>query len=113
MESKLAVNLRLWIDKDNQPFLGPGRVELLENISKYGSISKGASKVKMSYRKAWQLIQDMNGLASTPLVIKKVGGKLGGGAEVTKEGLKLIEQYRFLQARMDTEMNEYANEIRI
>ena len=77
MSKKSTIRLRLWIDKNDEPFIGPGRVKLLENILAFGSISRAAKEVNMSYRKAWQLIEDMNTVSKKALVEKKTGGLTG------------------------------------
>lgn len=111
MNRESSIRLRVWIDKDDKPFIGPGRIQLLEYILLYGSISKAAAKLKMSYRKAWQLITDMNALSKSELVTKTVGGKLGGGALITPEGLSVIKQYRLVQDEVDKVLNKYAENI--
>lgn len=108
-----TIRLRVWIDKDDKPFIGPGRIKLLEYILTHGSISKAAAKLKMSYRKAWQLISDMNSLSKTELVIKTVGGKTGGGAVLTDEGLNVIKQYRIVQHEVDKVLTKHASKISI
>ncbi|KPM48360.1 winged helix-turn-helix domain-containing protein [Jiulongibacter sediminis] len=77
-------------------FLGPGRVELLERIAETGSINKAAQSMKMSYKKAWEMIHDMNEQCKEPLVISKSGGEDGGGTQVTEQGLLLIKEYKKL-----------------
>jgi molybdate transport system regulatory protein len=77
-------------------FLGPGRVELLEHIQETGSINKAARAMKMSYKKAWEMIHEMNEQCKEPLVISKSGGEDGGGTQVTEKGLLLIREYRKL-----------------
>lgn len=113
MKRKSTIRLRVWIDKDDKPFIGPGRIKLLEYILTYGSISKAALKLKMSYRKAWQMISDMNALSKSELVVKTVGGKTGGGAVVTEEGLNVIKQYRIVQNEVDKVLNKHASKISI
>lgn len=91
-----TVRFRVWVDEAEGPFLGIGRVILLEKIKETGSISGAAKSIKMSYRKAWQLIEDMNKRSAKPLVEKKVGGKTGGGAKLTKTGENaVLEFYKF------------------
>ncbi|MDB5011048.1 MAG: molybdenum-binding protein, partial [Mucilaginibacter sp.] len=70
-----------------------GRVELLERIKASGSIRQAAMQMKMSYKQAWDMINYMNENFGFPLVISHRGGKGGGNAIVTAEGLKVIEQY--------------------
>lgn len=90
---KYTINFRIWIESNHEKLLGKGRVELLERIQKTGSISNAAKEMKMSYRQAWQMVNEINDRAKQPIVVKKLGGKMGGGATVTKEGEDLILKY--------------------
>lgn len=101
---KYYARVRFWIDENDGPFLGIGRVVLLENIKETGSIQNAAKNLKMSYRKAWQLVKDMNKRAESPLVEVKLGGAGGGGAAVTEKGEKLIKLFY----NTEREINDYA-----
>ena len=79
--------------KRGQNLLGMGRAELLEKIKKYGSISKAAKAMNMSYKRAWELVESMNKQAKSPLVITQIGGKGGGGAKLTPEGERILKQF--------------------
>ncbi len=94
------IKFRLWIFQDSEKFLGIGRIELLELIHETGSISGAAKKMKMSYRQAWQMVSDMNRQAGKPFVEKKLGGKSGGGAEVTQAGLAAISTFRKVEKQV-------------
>lgn len=63
---------------------------LLERIREYGSITKAARSMDMSYRHAWELIDSMNRQAPKPFVETAAGGKGGGGTRVTEAGEKAI-----------------------
>jgi molybdate transport system regulatory protein len=78
--------------------LGPGKVRLLELIGETGSISAAARAMKMSYRRAWLLIEEANGLFGAALVESSTGGAGGGGARVTALGLEVIAAYRALES---------------
>ncbi|PSR53215.1 ModE family transcriptional regulator [Adhaeribacter arboris] len=93
------VSGRLWVESEQDRFLGPGRVELMEKIIEFGSIAKAAGAMQMSYKKAWDLVASMNTQAKQPLVITQTGGKKGGGALVTEEGKNAMQTYRNLQQR--------------
>ena len=93
------LNGRIWIETGDEKILGHGRVELLERIQDSGSIRQAALQMKMSYKQAWDLINHMNGNFGSPVVISKRGGKGGGNAVVTENGLKAIEQFHELQAK--------------
>ena len=81
---------RIWIDGKEETFLGFGRIVLLERIREYGSITKAAGSMEMSYRHAWELVDSMNRQAPKPFVETATGGKGGGGTRVTPEGERAI-----------------------
>ena len=70
--------------------LGYGRIVLLEKIEEFGSITKAAKAMDISYRHAWELVDSMNRQAKHPLVESSAGGRNGGGARLTEEGKKAI-----------------------
>ena len=84
---------RVWIDGIDGTFLGYGRVVLLERIREYGSITKAAKAMEMSYRHAWDLVDSMNRQAERPFVELATGGKGGGGARVTEDGERAIQLF--------------------
>ena len=98
-ESGLKVNGSLWIEHEGEHFFGPGPVELLERIADTGSISQAAKKMKMSYKKAWAMVNNLNTQTTTPLIIVQSGGEKGGGSILTKEAWQLIKYYRLLRGR--------------
>ena len=94
--TKLIPNGRIWVDTEAGPFLGSGRIELLEKIAEFGSLRKAAQDMKISYRQAWDFIDQMNKRAGKPLVISERGGRGGGGAVVTPEGHNAIRLFHEL-----------------
>ena len=80
--------------------LGPGKVKLLEAVSKTGSISAAARAAGMSYRRAWVLIDEVNHLFRSPLVETSTGGKGGGGAHLTPLGELALERYRTIERKV-------------
>jgi molybdate transport system regulatory protein len=89
----------LWIECEHDRFFGPGRVELLQKIEETGSISKAAKLMEMSYKKAWEMINELNNQATKPFVITQTGGDKGGGSVVTEEAKRLIDYHRQLRQR--------------
>lgn len=92
--NKMAISGRFWLERGEQPFLGHGRIELLEQIAATGSISQAARAMGMSYKAAWDAVDAMNNVSEEPLVLRSTGGKHGGGTRLTDHGRKLIEVYR-------------------
>ncbi|GAC1312976.1 MAG: hypothetical protein NVSMB24_35480 [Mucilaginibacter sp.] len=95
----VKINGSLWIESDGQHFFGPGPVELLERIEATGSISMAAKGMKMSYKKAWELVNNLNAQMSSPVVIPQAGGEKGGGSTITPEAAGLIKYHRQMRER--------------
>jgi len=92
-ESGVVLRSKVWLEKDGKLFMGWGRATLLDRIDKLGSISAAARSMKLAYRNAWLWVEAMNRLASTPLVIKSIGGPKGGNARLTDEGRRIVREY--------------------
>jgi len=96
--------------------VGPGKIQLLEQIAALGSISAGGRAMDMSYRRAWELIEELNGIFGQPVVESRSGGKKGGGATLTPLGLSLISRYRAMEraaaAATEPHLAALAEEIR-
>ncbi|HEX3674193.1 MAG TPA: LysR family transcriptional regulator [Rhizomicrobium sp.] len=92
------VRLTIRIDLDTGSF-GPGKVRLLEQIAATGSIRKAAGAMKMSYRRAWLLLQALEESFGAPLVETATGGKQGGGAMLSKLGRAVVAGYRRIEER--------------
>ena len=71
---------------------------MLEEISKHGSISGAGRALRMSYRRAWELVEDLNRHFGTPVVAAITGGSGGGGARLTDAGAALVAAYRAIEA---------------
>ncbi|MDT4845640.1 Molybdenum-pterin-binding protein MopA [compost metagenome] len=63
-----------------------------------GSITRAAKAAGLSYKAAWDAIDELNNLAERPLVARSVGGKGGGGARLTAEGERLLALYKRLES---------------
>lgn len=90
-------SLSLRINLDPEGRIGPGKIELLENIASEGSISAAARSMEMSYKHAWDLIEEMNQLFGKPLLDTETGGRRGGGAQLTPLGLSVISRFRAIE----------------
>ncbi|MHC8317407.1 TOBE domain-containing protein [Pseudomonas sp. LB3P31] len=75
----------------------PQRIALLQHIAEQGSITRAAKSAGLSYKAAWDAIDELNNLAQKPLVERSVGGKGGGGARLSSEGERVLRLYQKLQ----------------
>ncbi|GAB2597006.1 winged helix-turn-helix domain-containing protein [Spirosoma areae] len=101
--NNLRINGRIWLETTTpdktERFMGIGRLELLGHIQRTGSINQAAKAMRMSYKRAWELVHSMNTLADAPVVTTQTGGEKGGGATVTEEGEKYLSHYQALHER--------------
>jgi len=80
------LKLKTQIYRGEDLAMGPGKVDLLEAIARDGSISAAGRALGMSYRRAWLLVDTMNGCWREPLVETQKGGGPDRGAAVTDFG---------------------------
>lgn len=105
---KYKIKSRIWIEANGHILLGEGRVNLLKAIAETGSLTKAAKSLGMSYKKAWKLIDAVNSRAEQPVITTNIGGKRGGGTQLTAYGKSLVQTFetinencwRFLDAEI-------------
>src|SRR5262245_35299111 len=90
-------SLSVRIDLDAEGRIGPGKIQLLENIRDYGSISAAGRAMDMSYKRAWDLVDEINRICRQPAVERQTGGRNGGGAALTPFGQSLVTRYRKIE----------------
>ena len=105
--ARAALTIR--IDFGGCGYLGPGKVALMELISRHGSISAAGRGMGMSYRRAWLLVAEINRIFREPLVATQMGGSGGGGAHLTRLGRDVVSRYRAIEG---ASMNAAAVDLR-
>ena len=94
-----AKNIKIHLPFGQLSAIGPGKADLLEAIASTGSISAGARRLGMSYKRAWDLVDTMNRSFSQPLIATAAGGSHGGGAQVTEFGYEVLRRYREIEVK--------------
>ena len=89
--------LNIRIDLAGGLRIGPGKVAVLEEIARSGSISAAGRALRMSYRRTWELVEELNSGLGTPVVETAAGGSGGGGTVLTAAGKAIIERYRAIE----------------
>ena len=90
-------SLSVRIDLDPNARIGPGKIQLLEKIEACGSISAAGRALDMSYKRAWDLVDEINRICKQAAVERQTGGKNGGGAILTPFGISLVARYRKIE----------------
>lgn len=112
---KTSPGVRFRVDFHERCSVGIGKISLLEAIARTGCLSQAARDLGMSYRRAWLLVDSMNTGFDTAVISATVGGRGGGGAQLTAFGRELVGAYRNLEARVAplaaTHMSEIATHV--
>ncbi len=94
--TELKLRSSQWIvDENDNIIIGKGRMEILDNIEKTGSINQASKNMKMSYKAVWSKIKSTEKHLNT----KIVHADKKDGTCLSKEGKKLLEQYKLLKKK--------------
>ncbi|MFA5327591.1 MAG: winged helix-turn-helix domain-containing protein [Prolixibacteraceae bacterium] len=109
----IEVECHISIKKDGVEFLNPLKTELLQEIRKNGSLSGTAKKMEISYQHVWTMIDEMNRISPSPLVLKQRGGTNGGGTEISGYGERMLREYMLIQAEIKKVVDQINVEINL
>jgi len=112
-ESSIKLKSKLWIEIEGIKCFGPGPCTLLELIEETGSINQAAKKMKMSYKKAWEIVSRLNEVTGHQFVVTSTGGEHGGGSFLSDKAKELIRNYLQLQIRLQQFLEREESDIKI
>ena len=92
-ELNFKMTIRLYTDDYDRCF-GPGIATLLEGVQEHHSLRSAAASMGMAYSKAWRIIRTAENVFGCKMLDSTIGGKGGGGAQLTPEALRLLQAYR-------------------
>jgi molybdate transport system regulatory protein len=94
--ASFRLHSRHWlVDEKGRIIIGEGRMAILENIEKTGSINLTAKMMKMSYKGVWSKIK----ATEDYMKVKIVQSNRKQGSTLTKEGKDLLRNYRALKEK--------------
>jgi molybdate transport system regulatory protein len=109
----LGVKFKVWITYNGSSIMGPGGRDLLMKIAEKGSISSASRELNLSYRFAWQYITRIEKVLGRDVILKKRGGRGGGGTYVEGKFIEIIKLYdemeekiREIASKYEEKMNE-------
>jgi molybdate transport system regulatory protein len=88
----MKIAYKVWLDSDGKAF-GEGPYRILKQIEKAGSLHQAAKDLKISYRKAWLMIQIVEKKLGFEFLERQVGGIAGGGSNITPPGMVFMRNY--------------------
>jgi molybdate transport system regulatory protein len=102
----LSIKSRVWIeDANGDVVFGVGRLRILDEVDRLGSLHAASKSLRMSYRAVWGKIRATEERLGQPLLSRKTGGAEGGGSELTAYGKAVLARFRDLQARTEANAN--------
>ena len=100
MNSNMLFKMTVRFYAADHKVFGPGIAQLLHRVQKYHSLRAAALSMDMAYSKAWTVLRTAENALGYKLLYSSAGGKNGGGAVLTPQGEKLLEQYDEFCRRM-------------
>lgn len=89
----VKIRAKVWLEVGSGVPFCHGKAALLSAIRERGSIRQAARELKMSYRRAWEYIREVETGVRFTVVDTQVGGSHGGGARLTPRGAELLSLY--------------------
>jgi molybdate transport repressor ModE-like protein len=87
------IKVLLVSEHDNEVFCGPGMGRLVAAILETGTVRRACEKMEMSYSKGWKLLKKLETWLGYPVAVRHQGGKGGGEAFLTPEGLDFLKRH--------------------
>ncbi len=89
-----GVRSKVWLELEGHPFMGEGRMAMLQAIHSHGSLIHASRETGISYRRIRGAIRDMEKTIGRTLVHTYRGGGGGGGAELTPIAHELMDSFK-------------------
>lgn len=107
----LKLKYKLWIEKDGKKVFGDGPLDILHRVERSGSLRQAAAEINMSYSQAWNLIKSLEKRLEFNLLKRKVGGKKGGGSEITEEAKEMMMKFEIFHEKADQNLDLLYKEV--
>lgn len=89
---------------------GPGVAQLLVGIRKLHSLRAAAAEINMAYSKAWSIIKNCENEFGFKLLKTVTGGKNGGGADLTDDAERLLNDYFYVRDELKLKAQQLFDE---
>ncbi len=86
----MKIRVRVWFEKEGEPIISEGKLRLLEEIGKTGSIHKASKRLGLTYKRAHSQIKVMEERLGEKILIRE----RGRGTRLTQKAERLISAYR-------------------
>ena len=113
---ELKTSFKVWLSNTKGDYvIGKGGAELLKAIDETHSLTKATENLqpkKISYRKAWGMLQKIKDHIGQDPVETTAGGKGGGGTRLTDAGRYLLDTYLEFEKMMTQTNTSYEKKMK-
>ncbi len=102
----MKLRVKIWLEEDGQPVFGDGRLKLLKEIHKTGSITAATENLGVSYRHAWGEIRKIEQRLGFKLIDTQTGGRGGGGASLTPRAIDFLHSYEQISKSVSSDITK-------
>jgi molybdate transport repressor ModE-like protein len=89
----LKARLRIWVNFEEGTILSPGKVRLFELVDECGSLEQAAATIQMDYAHARHVVDRLELLFGSPLIVTEMSGSNTGRSKLTELGRTVVERY--------------------
>jgi molybdate transport system regulatory protein len=101
----VKVIYKVWLDNNGKAF-GEGPYELLKRVEQTQSLHQAANQMGMAYSKAWTIFRITEQRLGFSLLDRKVGGRSGGGSQITARAKNLMKHYEGFRKDVEKAMRK-------
>lgn len=98
---RLRIKSKVWLEANGRMIFSDGRLHLLREVERRGSLRRAAQRLGMSYRAAWGLLKVTERALGTPLLEVTIGGRHGGGARLTPAARGLVRRFERVKGQVN------------
>jgi molybdate transport system regulatory protein len=108
----ISIRSKIWLSDDkDEVIFGLGRLRMLEAIERNGSIHAASKELGMSYRAVWGRIKATEDRLGEQLLHRNIGGRSGGGSELTDFARQLMQRFKKLHQLVNEASDQLFKEL--
>lgn len=90
---KVSLKIKLYLENENDKFMGIGVLWLLQKVDATGSLRAAAAELGISYSKAFRMVENLEAALGVNVLERRKGGVNRSGASLTPFGQEFIVLY--------------------
>ncbi len=112
---KVNLKVKLYLENEQDKFMGIGVLWLLQGIRDCGSLRSAAAKLGISYSKAFRMVENLEASLGVEVLQRRRGGMQRSGASLTAFGEEFIKLYdefqRECKGLMEKPFSEFSEKL--